>query len=267
MKRLLFITLLASAAALLFSFRPPTAPLFQFRKVTNTAFKPGEKLVFRIHYGIITAGTATFQIAPTLTSVSGRDCYKISVEGRTAAAFEWFYKVRDYFDTYIDYEALAPLKYRREINEGSFHWQDEVFFDHANLSIKNSTKTFKAPIYTQDMISAFYYARTMDLSKMTPGVVYRMPTFIDDGVYELGLKILGTEIIDTEFGYMRCIKIAPLVVVGEVFKGEEDMIVYVTDDANHLPVRIESPIIVGSIKADLISYSGLRNPVTCKYDD
>ena len=247
---------------------PVFIPLkWEYRTVENNAFKPGEVLVFRVHYGWFTAGTATFRIEPKYYKYKGRLCYLIRGEGRSAKTFDWFYKVRDFFDTYVDKEGLFPHYYERIVNEGDFHYYDRVFFDHKNGIIKGKQGIFKTEPYTQDMLSAFYYARCgLDIRNAKPGTVYPMKVFMDDGVYDLGLKILGREVIKTPLGKFRCIKITPLVVVGRVFKGEEDMIMWVTDDENLIPVHIESPVIVGSIEADLIRYKNLRHPLTAKLD-
>lgn len=238
---------------------------FQYRKLEVTAFQPGEELVFRVHYGWFTAGTARFWIEKKMPVYKGRKCYLIRGEGKSAKTFDWFYKVRDKFDSYVDAEGIFPHFYYRVINEGDFHYEDSVFYDHVKKIIKGKQGLFhmKYP-YVQDMLSAFYYARCLPIREADEGDVFHIEVFLDDGIYDLGMKILGREVIKTDLGTFRCIKIAPLLVVGRVFKGEEDMIMWVTDDENLIPVRITSPVIVGSIDADLIKYKNLRHSLSSK---
>jgi hypothetical protein len=238
---------------------------FHYRKIQVTAFQPGEELVFRVHYGWFTAGTARFWIEKEMVTYRGRECYVIRGEGRSAKTFEWFYTVRDSFDSYVDAEGMFPHFYYRVINEGDFHYKDSVFYDHVKKTIKGKQGLFKMRHpYVQDMLSAFYYARCLPLREADVGDVFHIDVFMDDGIYDLGMKILGREVIKTDLGTFRCIKIAPLLVIGRVFKGEEDMIMWVTDDENLIPIRITSPVIVGSIDADLIKFKKLRYPLTSR---
>src|SRR5690606_12641754 len=113
---------------------------------------------------------------------------------------------------------------------------------------------------TQDILSAIFYARNIDYSKYKPGAKIPFTLFLDEQVYELYIQYLGKEKIKTRYGTFNTIKISPLLIEGTIFKGGDEMMIWVTDDKNHIPVRVSSPIIVGSIKVDLMGYSNLRNP-------
>ena len=236
----------------------------KYREFEEIPFKGGEKVVYKVKYGWVTAGTATFEIDEKMYKYKGNLCFRFHGEGKSAKSFDWFYKVRDYFDSYCDAKGIFPYYYIREVNEGDFHYYDRVEFDHVSGRIKGKQGIFKAPPYTQDMLSAFYYARCLDLKYTRPGDIFHIKVFLDDDVYDLGMKILGRDTIDTKFGKLACIKIAPLLVAGRVFKGKEDMIVWVTDDRNKLPVLIESPVIVGRITAELVKVKGLKYPIEAK---
>ena len=236
----------------------------KYRELEEIPFQPGEVVVYKVKYGWVTAGTATFKIDEQMYKYKGALCFRFHGEGRSAKSFDWFYKVRDYFDSYCDAKGIFPYYYIREVNEGDFHYYDRVEFDHVNGRIKGKQGIFKAPPYTQDMLSAFYYARCLDLKYTRPGDIFHIKVFLDDDVYDLGMKILGRDTINTKFGKMACIKIAPLLVAGRVFKGKEDMIVWVTDDKNKIPVRIESPVIVGRIYAEIVKIKGLKYPLDAK---
>ena len=86
--------------------------------------------------------------------------------------------------------------------------------------------------------------------------------FLDNEVYSMYIRYLGREMVKTKYGKFRAIKFKPMLIKGTIFKGGEDMEVWVTDDMNRIPVRIESPIVVGKVKIDMMSYENLRYPLT-----
>ncbi|MBX3103006.1 MAG: DUF3108 domain-containing protein [Bacteroidetes bacterium] len=267
MKKSLFVILpLLAIGGLTLAFRtrpdaePAPAPKV-YPKYKVSAFQPGERIVYRVHYGTVTAGDVTFSIDNQLHTYNGRQCYRFQVNGSSSASFDLFYKYRAAFDTYVDSEALFPWHYTRSTDEGSYHFEDRVYFDHQNNVIKGVKGTFQMPDNTQDMISVFYYARSLAFEKMTPGKIYKMPaTFLDDKIFPGAFRYYGTEVIKTPLGRMKTHKVSPVLDDGSVFKGEEEMKIWISADANKIPVRITSPVIVGNVAADLKEYSGLRNP-------
>ncbi len=227
-------------------------------------FQLGEKLVYRVHYGWLTAGEAVFEVYSKLYTVQGLPAYVFRGSGKTAATFEWFYKVRDYMDTYVDTAQMRSLLYYRYVNEGDFHFVDTVHFDYERLEIHGRKGLFPMKDGVMDMLGAFYYARRLDIRSMPEGTVIPIPVFLDDQVYDLGMKILGRETIKTELGTLRCIKIAPLVVADRVFRGKEEMLMWVTDDENLIPMKITSPVIIGSVSATLVRHEGLKFPLAAR---
>jgi len=236
----------------------------QLRVVNNTAFKPGETLDYRIHYGLIDAGEARWQVKPTLHKVSDRTAYHVVGTGKTLGAFDWFFKVRDRYESYIDTEAMIPWIFIRRINEGGYIKNQDVTFDHYKRVAKSNTATVPVPENVQDLISAFYYARNLDFANAKPGQVFPIKAYLDDEVFPMNIKYLGKEEIKTKLGVFKCIKFRPMLLQGRVFKEEEDMTVWVTDDLNRIVVRAQAEILVGSIKMDLKGYSGLANPLSSK---
>lgn len=234
------------------------------RSVANQAFKPGETLDYRIHYGLIDAGEARLHVKPTTYKVKDRLAYHVVGTGKTLGAFDWFFKVRDRYESYIDTEALIPWIFIRRINEGGYVKNQDVNFDHYNRTAKSNTATIPVPENVQDLVSAFYYARTIDFASASPGQVFPIKAYLDDEVFPMNIKYVGKEEIKTKLGTFRCIKFRPMLLQGRVFKEEEDMTVWVTDDLNRIVVRAQAEILVGSIKMDLKSYDGLANPLSSK---
>ena len=178
----------------------------------------------------------------------------------SAKSYEWVYKVNDRYETYIEKETMLPLRFLRNVNEGGFKINQDVSFDHKKGKVTSAKKTYDIPKCTQDVLSTIYFARNIDYNKYKVGDKIPFSMFLDDKVYNLYIKYQGKEVIKTKMGTYNAIKIVPLLIEGTIFSGGEKMTVWVSDDANHVPLRINSPILVGSIKVDLIEYSNLRNP-------
>lgn len=252
--------------ALLTSFtndkeKDTTIPTKQLRRVENKAFKKGESLNFRVHYGIINAGTAQLEVKTEDKKIGPRDVYHVVSTGSTNSAFDAFYKVRDRFDSYIDQEAMVPWLYINSQVEGGYTGHKNIAFNHYKDYAKTPEKEIKTPDNIQDLVSSYYYARCLDYSKAKPGEVFTMQTLIDNEVVTYHYKFLGREVINTEFGKIKCLKFCPTLLKGRVFKHEDDMTVWISDDENKLPVRAEAGLLIGSVKMDLTSYSGLANPI------
>lgn len=249
-------------AVLQLTFFLPASAQNDFCNIKNTSFKAGEKLIFKVYYNAsfiwVNAGTAAFSVEPE--EMNGRDVYHVSGVGRTAKSYEWFYKVNDKYETYLDKETLLPHRFIRNVNEGGFRINQDITFSQAKRQAVSDRKVYSIPQCTQDVLSAIYFARNIDYSKYKPGDKIPFNMFLDDKVYSLYIKYVGKETVKTKFGVYNSIKIVPLLIEGTLFTGGEKMTVWVSDDKNHIPLRISSPILVGSIKVDLMDYQNLRNP-------
>ncbi|MDQ3049956.1 MAG: DUF3108 domain-containing protein [Bacteroidota bacterium] len=234
------------------------------RKITNDAFQAGEKLEYRIHYGFVDAGIAHLEVKHKLSTINNRPCFHIVGIGETRGAFDWFFKVRDRYETYIDTVSLIPWIFIRRVAEGSYSKIQNVTFNHFKNTATSEKVTIPVPENVQDLVSAFFYARTLDFANASPGDVFPINAYLDDEVFQMNIKYIGKEKITTKLGTFNCVKFRPLLLEGRVFKEEEDMTVWVTDDKNRIVVRAEANILVGSIKMDLKGYSGLTNPLTSK---
>jgi hypothetical protein len=233
---------------------------------TNKAFKAGEVLTYRMHYGMINAGVAVLEVKPDIIEVSGRKVYHIVGSGYTIGSTDWFFKVRDRYETYLDKDAMLPWLFVRRVDEGGYKFSQDYAFNHytKKVDIGNNEK-FDVPIGIQDMVSAFYSARNMDLSNAKAGDLFSITCFVDKEIWPLKIKFVGKETIETDLGKYRCLKFRPIVQKGRVFKKEEDLNVWISDDDNHLPMRVKADVLIGSIKMDITSAKNLAN-VTSKVD-
>lgn len=232
---------------------------FAYRKMSNSAFKEGEKLKFRAHYGIINAAVITMSVGGSKSNVNGRNCYALKVEGETLKSFDWAYKVRDKFESWLDADALAPLRYAKTVRENKYYDEDLAVYQHDKNKLKATDGTLTMQAYTQDIASALYYARNLDFSAATLNQSYPINIYLDNKIYNLNFTYLGKETLNTDLGKVKCIKLRPKLVVDRVFKSQNDMTVWISDDKNHIPIRVQTAIKVGSIKVDITGYENLKN--------
>jgi hypothetical protein len=234
-----------------------------FRKLKNVAFKEGEKLTFDVKYGFVTAGIATFSISK-IKRISGRDAYHVTFEVNTVPSFDMFYKVRDRYETYIDVEGLFPWRFEQHIREGNYSRDFSAFFDHRKGKAKTSEGEYEIPVYVNDIVSAFYYARTLDYSNLKVGDRIPLKNFYKNKVYDLDVVYHGKETIEVAAGKFDCIIVEPLVQEGGLFKSEGSILLWMTDDEVKMPVRVKTKVVVGAIDADLTHYEGLAGKLTSK---
>jgi len=234
-----------------------------FRKIDNKAFKLGEKLTFDVKYGFVTAGVATMRI-PEIKKITGRDTYKVLFEVNSVSDFDWIYKVRDRYETYIDVDGIFPWRFEQHIREGNYSRDFSAFFDQRKGKAKTSGGSYDIPKYVNDIISAFYYARTADYSKMKYGDKIHLQNFYKDKVFDLDVKYLGKERIKVGAGTFDCIMVEPLVLEGGLFKSEGTIVIWLTDDELKVPVKVKTKVIVGAIDAELTAYEGLNGKIQAK---
>mgnify|MGYP003336615108 CR=1 FL=1 len=261
---LVILALGAMFASLAMSSFASLPPVILGRKVTNNAYQTGEILKYRIHYGPVNAGIVSMSVHPQTTVINGKNTYNLRVEGETLKSFDWAYKVRDKFESWVDQESQAPLRYAKTVRENTYYHQDVAIYDHDNKKLRNKQGELVIPAYTQDIASAIYYLRNLDYATATVGKQFPVDVYLDNKVYNLNVTYKGKETIKTDLGKIRCIKIKPKLVVDRVFKNTDGMTVWVSDDANHIPIRIETEIQVGSLKVDIIQHQGLKNTFSSK---
>jgi Protein of unknown function (DUF3108) len=232
----------------------------EFCGINNTAFNSGERTTFKVFYNVIgifvDAGTATFAISTE--RYNNRPVYHVVGEGRSNSRYDWIFKVRDRYESYIDTATLRPYKFIRNVDEGGYKKYENITFNHEAGTAVSTKGVFKVPDCIQDVLSAIFYARNIDFDKYKPGDKIPFKMFMDDEVHDLYVRYIGKEIVKTRYGRFKSIKFKPLLIAGTMFEGGERMTVWVSDDKNHLPLRVESPISVGSVKVDMMGYLNLR---------
>lgn len=246
------------------AYTPQTDQYDQLRVTKNMAFTYGEELKYRVHYGWINAADVSVTVDAKPTMIKGRPTFKVSAFGKTYKSFDWAFKVRDNFVSYIDSQSVAPLKYWKKVQEDNYKDEDLVYYDHEKKWLTGKKKNMDMPAYLQDIVSGIFYARTIDFSKASVGQSFPIDIYLDQQIYNLKFKYIGTEIIKSDLGKINCYKLRPQLVVDRVFKDEDDMTIWVSADANKIPIRVEAAIYVGSVKVDITNATGLKNAFSSK---
>ena len=260
----IFIFLILSVIAFGFTEQQPQASVSELKTTAvNEAFKRGEKLKFRLHYGFMDAAEITLDVKDEAKTFGSSNTFHVVGVGNSKGSFDWFFKVRDRYETYIDENALVPWFFLRRVDEGGYIINQDYFFNHYKKKVEiGAGESFDIPDDTQDMLSAFYATRCIDFTNAKEGDVFTINSFVDKEMFKLQIKYVGKETIKTGLGKFKCLKFRPVIQKGRIFKHEDDLKVWITDDKNHIPVRAEAEILFGSIKMDLIEYSGLANPIS-----
>lgn len=235
----------------------------------DSSFDVGERFVFKINYGFINAGYATLEVRDA--TINSKNVFHVIGQGYTTGFSKFIFKVEDNYESYIDKETGNPYRYVRKINEGGYTKNQEGFFNPTENKIlvkdykHNTEDTFSIPKNTQDIISSFYYLRNYpNIDKMKVGEFVAIDMFFDNKTIKFRLKFLGREDIRTKFGTVSTMIFKPLVQTGRVFKEEESLTIWISDDNNKIPVRVKASLLVGSIKADLDSFKGLKHQFIVK---
>jgi hypothetical protein len=243
---------------------PKTNKVNELKKLNNQAFTYGEKLNYRVHYGPFSAGNCEFVVGDNPVEVNNRKSYHIKVVGRSAGMVDAMFNVRDEFESYVDEEAIIPWKQIKKVKEGSYTDSDFIIFDQKNGFATSRRGKISIEAQTQDVVSAIYFARITDMSDAKIGDIFPVNFYMDGENYLLRFKYVGKEKLKTDIGTFNTLVIKPQLIKGRVFKDDEALTLWVTDDENKIPLMVESSIFVGSIRAEITKMEKLKNPVTSR---
>ena len=231
----------------------------------QNSFNPGEKLKYSIHFGPINAGIADVSLVKTY--FNRKEVYHSKVVGRSTGIADIIYKVEDTYESYFDSINILPVMSIRDIREGRYRKQNIDSYDHEKNIIHCGNKgEIQAPPDIRDIMSAFYFMRNYDFSLLEPGDILIIEILFDDELITFKLHFLGKEHIATRIGEFNCLKFIPVIEENNKNRNTEnisptpkdDMILWISNDPNHIPIRVKFDLLIGSIKCDLIGYNGLK---------
>lgn len=225
----------------------------------DAVFQDGEVLSYKLKYGFITAAEATIKVLNSDLKFDNKPTYKLTVDAETSGTFDVFYKVRDHYDSYIDKKDLLPYFYQENIREGSYKRQDKARFSQDAKKVVSNRGTFTTPTtQTFDLVSAYYFARSLDITKLKTGDKFKLNYFLGDEISALEIEYIGKETVKSKLGNIRCLKFSPSIKPGRIFKKDSRLYLWVTDDGNRVPVKAQVEILVGAVTMELKSASGLK---------
>ncbi len=232
----------------------------KLKRTDHKAFQAGEKLVFTLGYGFISAGEAIMSVEDTV--LEGKQVLHLVTEGKTVGLADLIYKVRDVYESFIDPETDMPVKAIRNIKEGGYRYYNEVIYNRDSSTVTSSRSGVKpVPEDILDIISAFYYARNHYFNEnMKVGDVISFDTYFSDKLFALDIQYVGDEEVRTRFGKVKCYKFIPVTEVGRAFKSKEGMFMWITRDENRIPVKVKFELVAGSFVCNLESFQGLKYP-------
>lgn len=232
-----------------------------YRFIPNTSFKAGESFEYKVKYGIFSVGEATVEVSPQIYSVNSRACYRVNVFGRTTGLTDLFH-IRNTYRSYLDTAAILPQKFLMSVQENNYKKDQVIVFDHAaNSALReqnNEKKAFNLPNNIHDVVSGYYFLRTLDFSKMQVGETVAAPMFFDDNVYNMKVKFNGRSVVKTKFGKIDVLKLSPVLPQNDMFKGEDAIKIWVSDDKNRVPIRIELSFPIGNASMEMKGYKNTR---------
>jgi len=242
----------------------------------DPVFQNGEKLKYIMTYNWFLVwtdvGEASFEIEKE--NKFGQEVYHMIGKGKSYPFYDWFYEVRDKYESWVDPQTLRPVFYKRDVNEGGYNldityrynWQDTVAYSNSKKNEKPlKVDTIKLPPCTFDIVSIIYHARMIDYTQYSKEERIPLNLLLDSKMEHVYIRYQGKETKRVRgLGKFDCIKFSGYLVKGDIFDGGEDLEVWVTDDKNRIPVWIESPIKVGKIKARLANFKNLKYPLDSK---
>lgn len=232
----------------------------------SSSFKEGEFLKYKIHYGLLNAGFTSLEIRET----EDENTLHAIGKGWTTGMVGMVFSVDDNYETFFDKNTHRPIHFIRKVYEGGYTKDKEIFFDFNKhrARVVNHKKETDSTYFIQndvkDMLQSFYYVRSINFDEYEENDTIDVRMFFDEQMYMVKVLVLGRERLKTKFGEIDCVVIRPLVQEGRVFKDEENVTLWVSDDHNKIPIRIKASILVGSVKADLIEAKGLAHPFALK---
>jgi hypothetical protein len=233
----------------------------EMTRIDAPVFKTGEQLSYKLKYGFFTAAEANLRVEESDKKFDGHSVFHIVADGKTAGAFDVFYKVRNRYETYVDQTTLQPYFYTENRREASYKHSDNVTFDHADEKITAAKGVYPYKGKVFDFLSAYYFSRGIDISKIKIGDTFDLKYFLEDGVHVLSITYAGKEKVKSDLGTFNCLKFNPAIIPGRVFKKNSKLYLWITDDNNRIPVKAHVELVVGSVTMDLTGAKDLKYPL------
>jgi hypothetical protein len=237
------------------------------------AFQSGEEARYRISYNwfVVWADVGEVRFSVEESRIMNIPCLHLMALGATYKSWDWFFKVRDRYESWVYPESIKPIVFNRNVYEGGYTIKHRYVFDQPKRIAYTQTQSNDRPVRrdtivipdcTYDLVSILYYMRNLDFTGCRINDTIPVTLLLDNEIYNIYYRYLGKEKKKIrKLGEIDCLKFSAMLIQGSVFKGGEKMFIWITNDKNHLPVYIESPILVGSVRGTLIDIKGNKYPL------
>ncbi len=235
-------------------------------------FKSGERLEMKASIGFVKAAEAIFTVSDIIYSINNRPTWKIDINAKTSGVFDFFSPVRDNWGTYYDTTSLLPQRFYRYIREGRFRKNEILYFHHDRDSVTvnklhketkvlEKTEEYAIPHNVQDMVTGYYYLRSIDFNKLKIGEIITIKTFFDEKEQPFRVKFTGREVIKTKFGKVKSVVLVPIIEKDSLFEEDNTLKVWLSDDLNKVPLKFQAKIYVGYLRVELKKAENLKHPM------
>ena len=231
-------------------------PIFSYSQTGKINIRDGESCSYNIHYGFFSGGYAKYSVDKKDKEIT------VVLEGKTNSIIDVFFKIRDRYETIVNTSSRLPRYFKRDIIEGSDEIHQEYFFNQETNKVNTHKGSYDCVKKSQDMLSSFIYGRSLSSKKLKSKEPFYINMFLDEENYMMEVKYLATEVINSKIGKIRCIKLQPKVQIGRVFSNEDDLIIWVSDDKNHILIKLEMGILVGSLEVDIQTAKNIKYPLS-----
>ena len=247
--------------------------------VINTAFKEGEEVNYIVAYdwGLISIDAGAVIFKTVSEKFKNRSVFHLVGAAKTFSYWDWFFDMRDIYESWVDPNTILPLKFKRDIKDKTYFIKEDYNFDRENGLVYSASQRTRKPFIndtlkvkpcTFDVLSVIYYARNIDYSKYSIGDTIPVSVIMDNEVFNIYFRYKGKDKKSVaDLGKFNCIRFGVFLVESNFFNEGEDMDIWVTDDKNRIPLIIESPILVGKIRARAVSIAGTRYELSSKIED
>lgn len=238
----------------------------------NSTFGPAEKLVFTASYnmsGIMTdLAQVTMETSEVKTSKS--TLYRLKCKAQTYSKWDNYFKINDLYESYINPNSAKPYLYKRDINEGGHVKKVQYKYNYKSRTINSKiskrnregkwydkNSNFNFGTNSRDIVSTIYHLRTLDIHKAAVGTSDSFTIIFDNKETKITFKLLGKETINTAIGKKDCYKLA-ISMDGQMLKGKNSNILWLTADTNKIPVYAKFKVPVGNGELRIKTATGLK---------
>lgn len=229
----------------------------------------GELVEYKVTFGFFTVGKAQIQTSPRIHTINEQPCYKIDIQGQTSGAVDWVAKIDDVWGAYVDTLRFLPQRSYRNIKENNYRKNEVTRFDHEKLlaelmTLDQKTGEFREPKTIEvrqparDLVSGYSYLRTIDYNRQSVGDTISLYGLFEDETYDFKVLYAGKEILKTKLGKIKAIRLVPIMPSNKLFSGENAITIWLSDDVNKIPLKIEASMFIGKAGCEITAYNCLK---------